>query len=213
MADYEVQRHRMVEEQLVPRGIRDRRVLDAMRRVPRERFCPGCRDPYADAAQAIGSGQTISQPYVVARMTELLAVRPGMSVLELGTGSGYQAAVLAEMGADVYTTERHAELHEHAKAALAAAGYTVHLHLGDGTLGWPDDRTFDRILCTAASPDILSRLLKSQLADDGRAVIPAGTRESQRLVSIHRQGEQFQRIDHDLVVFVPLIGEEGWRGN
>ncbi len=206
----EARRRQMVQQQLVARGIRDVRVLEAMGRVRRELFCPGCGDPYADSAQSIGTGQTISQPYVVARMTELIAVSPGMSVLELGTGSGYQAAVLAEMKADVYSIERHAGLVEHATKALAAAGYEVQIHHGDGTRGWPEQRAFDRIICTAASPDELMKLLKSQLADNGRAVIPAGSRDSQRLVCIHRTGNHFERIDHEPVVFVPLIGEEGW---
>lgn len=211
MNQFDVRRRQMVDTQLAARGIADQRVLDAMARVPREDFVDS-PDPYADSAQPIGSKQTISQPFVVARMTEMLEVEPGMSVLELGTGSGYQAAVLAEMGCHVYTIERHADLADTARQALVKAGYTdVKTHVGDGTLGWPEEGiTFDRLLATAAAPGLPDTLLRRQLADGGRAVLPVGTRTSQALAIVTRSDDELHEERLDSVVFVPLIGAEGW---
>ena len=207
----------MIHRQLELRDVRDRRVLEAMRRVPRSAFMPPGEDPYADAPAPIGEGQTISQPYVVARMTELLGVRPGMSVLEIGAGSGYQSAVLAAMGAEVFGIERHASLIEKARRSLERAGLIdrVHLHHGDGTQGWPSTppntrRTFDRILAAAGAPEIPRNLIFAQLKDGGRAVLPVGPMEMQRLVIVDRAGDQLRTTPLDAVRFVPLIGKEGW---
>lgn len=205
---------KLILQQLVAREVHDERVLDAMRRVPRSAFVPPGEDPYFDGPIPIGEGQTISQPYVVARMTELLDVKPGMSVLEIGVGSGYQTAVLAAMGAEVFGVERHASLVEKARRSLARAGFLdrVHLHVGDGTKGWPDAREFDRILAAAGAPELPRRLLLHQLADGGRAVLPIGPMESQRIYVIDRRRAEFEMRALDPVRFVPLIGEEGWRG-
>lgn len=205
---------KMIRYQLEARDIRDRRVLEAMRRVPRSAFVPAGEDPYFDGPIPIGEGQTISQPYVVARMTELLDVRPGMGVLEIGVGSGYQTAILAAMGAEVFGIERHAALIEKARRSLARAGLLdrVHLLVGDGTRGWPEPRTVDRILAAAGAPELPKKLLHSQLADGGRAVLPIGPMESQRIMLIDRRGDTFDTRALDAVRFVPLIGEEGWKG-
>lgn len=209
---------RMIRRQLMGRDVRDPRVLGAMRRVPRSAFVPPGEDPYFDGPIPIGEGQTISQPYVVARMTELLDVQPGMTVLEIGVGSGYQTAVLAAMGAEVFGIERHASLIEKARRSLERAGLLgrVHLHHGDGTKGWPAEngaRQFDRILSAAGAPEVPKKLLFAQLRDGGRAVMPVGAMESQRLVVIDRRGDSFETRPLDAVRFVPLIGEEGWDGN
>lgn len=207
-------RHRMIERDLKGRDIVDVAVLDAMAMVPRNEFMPfsPASEVYADQPGRIGRGQTISQPYIVALMTQLLGLRPGMKVLEIGTGSGYQAAVLAQMGADVYTIERHEELSDIAEAALDRCGYgdRVTLRVDDGTLGWPEESPFDRIVVTAAGPAV-PESLKAQLADGGVMVMPVGEmRASQRLVALTREGGGFsERYTHD-VVFVPLIGAEGF---
>ena len=195
--------------------MRDPYVLEAMRRVPRSAFMPPGEDPYADAPAPIGEGQTISQPYVVARMTELLGVRPAvpaMRVLEIGVGSGYQTAVLARLGAEVYGIERHAPLLARARESLARAGLLgrVHLHHGDGTRGWPEPMTFDRILAAAGAPEVPTKLLMAQLKDGGRAVMPVGPMDLQRLVLIDRRGDELRTTALDAVRFVPLIGAEGW---
>jgi protein-L-isoaspartate(D-aspartate) O-methyltransferase len=192
-------------------GIRDRRVLEAMARVPREEFVePADRDvAYGDHALAIGEGQTISQPYVVARMSELLATRPEQRVLEVGTGSGYQAAVLAELVRDVISLERHAALAEVARERLERLGYTnVRVIHGDASLGYPADAPYDRILITAATPRIDPALAR-QLAPDGLIVAPIGDLELQELVVRDAQGGE-QR--HGPVKFVPLRGQGGFRG-
>lgn len=205
---------KMVRHQLISRDIRAQRVLETMRRVPRSAFVPAGEDPYFDGPIPIGEGQTISQPYVVARMTELLDVAPGMSVLEIGVGSGYQTAILAAMGAEVFGIERHAALIEKARRSLTLAGLLdrVHLLVGDGTRGWPEPRSFDRILAAAGAPELPRKLLQSQLADGGRAVLPIGPMESQRIMVIDRRGDMFDTRALDAVRFVPLIGEEGWKG-
>ena len=203
----------MVAQQLRARGIRDERVLDAMAKVPRERFIADTQRPwaYADEALPIESGQTISQPYIVARMTELLAPKRGDRVLEVGTGSGYQAAVLATLGAHVLSLERHADLAETARARLADLGLSdlVEVRVADGSLGAPGDAPFTGIIVTAAAPAIPDSL-REQLADGGRMVIPVGTRREQELMLVVRHGDEWREYPDGPVVFVPLVGEEGF---
>jgi protein-L-isoaspartate(D-aspartate) O-methyltransferase len=205
----------MVEGQLRARGIRDKRVLAAMSAIPRELFVPPAdrSQAYADAALPIEAGQSISQPYIVARMTELLGVRPGARILEIGTGSGYQAAILATLGARVVSLERHPELAEEARRRLEQLGLgdAVEVRVADGSLGDPSGAPYDAIVVTAAAPSIPAALL-DQLADGGRLVIPVGPRDRQRLVVVTRHGDEWeQRSDGD-VVFVPLVGTGGWPG-
>ena len=203
----------MVVHQLRDRGIRDERVLDAMARVPREQFVsePQRAWAYADEALPIDAGQTISQPYVVARMTELLMAQPDQRVLEVGTGSGYQAAVLATLGARVLSIERHARLAEEARARVAALGLAdrVEIRVGDGSVGAPDAAPFPGIIVTAAPPHI-PIALREQLADGGRMVIPVGPRDQQELMVVERHGNEWREWSDGPVMFVPLVGEEGW---
>lgn len=206
-------RRRMVQDQLRDRGIRDERVLAAMADVPRDHFLdPGRRSrAYADEAVPIDAGQTISQPWVVARMTELLAPQPGDRILELGTGSGYQAAIIAALGADVTSLERHALLADKAREridALDLAG-TVAIRTTDGSLGDPDGAPWDGIIVTAAAPSIPTEL-RDQLADGGRLVIPVGPRDHQILTLVVRQADVWRDTPHGAVVFVPLIGPGGF---
>jgi protein-L-isoaspartate(D-aspartate) O-methyltransferase len=205
----------MVARQLRARGIADERVLTAMSTVPREAFLDDRqRDyAYADEALPIESGQTISQPYVVARMTELLAPRPGDRILEIGTGSGYQAAILAAMGAHVTSIERHATLAEQARETLAAVlpDVPVDVRVGDGTLGAPDGAPWDGIIVTAAAPAVPDPL-REQLADGARLVIPVGSRMRQELLVVTRHGDEWIEQPDGAVVFVPLIGDEGFEG-
>ena len=192
-------------------GIRDRRVLDAMARVPREEFvAPADREiAYGDHALPIGEGQTISQPYVVARMTELLAVESDQRVLEVGTGSGYQAAVLAELVREVISIERHASLADAARDRLERLGYaSVRVIQADASLGYPPDAPYDRILITAATPAI-DPALAQQLTPGGRIVAPIGDLDLQELVVRDTRGNE-QR--HGAVRFVPLRGEAGFMG-
>jgi protein-L-isoaspartate(D-aspartate) O-methyltransferase len=202
----------MVAEQLARRGIRDARVLAAMRRVPREEFVPpeSRALAYADRALPIGDGQTISQPYIVASMTEALQLEPADRVLEVGTGSGYQAAILGELASHVVTVERRADLAERARVKLASLGYAnVAVVVGDGTLGWAENAPYDAILVAAGSPGVPASLT-AQLADGGRLVVPVGPRDHQVLTVIRRVGDRFERSEMDGCVFVPLIGAEGW---
>ncbi len=208
-------RHRMVERQIERRGVRDARVLEAMRRVPRERFVPeGQRDfAYEDSPLPIEEGQTISQPYIVARMVEAARVGAGDRVLEIGTGSGYAAAVLAEVAGRVYTIERHEPLANLARDRIEALGIgNVRFRVGDGSLGWPDAAPFDAIVVAAAGPRV-PHALREQLAQGGRLVMPVGERDgSQRLVRVTRvRGDEYVEEALEDVRFVPLIGEGGWR--
>ena len=203
----------MVAQQLARRGIRDARVLEAMASVPREAFVPGGprASAYDDRAQAIDAGQTISQPYIVARMTELLEVRPGDRILEIGTGSGYQAAVLAALGARVVSIERHAALAREASETLRRLGVRgVELRIGDGSRGDAAGAPWDGIIVTAAAPEVPSDL-REQLAVGARLVIPVGSRWEQDLMVVERRSETDWRERSDgPVVFVPLVGEGGW---
>jgi protein-L-isoaspartate(D-aspartate) O-methyltransferase len=204
----------MVETQIAGRGIRDPAVLAAMRAVPREDFvAPGqASRAYDDTPLPIGDGQTISQPYIVAVMTEALRLRPGDRVLEIGTGSGYAAAVLAVLAAEVYTIERIEGLATSARRRLRDEGYAnVHVRHGDGSLGWPEHAPYDAIVVTAGGPDVPPSLLR-QLAVGGRLVMPIGpTPRSQRLVRVVRVAEdRYDREALEDVAFVPLIGAEGW---
>jgi protein-L-isoaspartate(D-aspartate) O-methyltransferase len=206
-------RQRMVEEQIRARGIRNERVLAAMERVPRHIFVPENmrREAYADHPLPIGDGQTISQPYIVALMTDLLDPHAGDRILEIGAGSGYQAAILAELSSNVITIERIPAVAARARRNLSTAGSRpVEVIVGDGTLGYPGKAPYDGILVTAATPEIPEPLI-GQLADRGRLVAPVGPRGVQELVRIVREGERIRREGHGGVVFVPLIGEHGWR--
>lgn len=204
-------RARMVQRDLAGRGIRDQRVLDAMGAVPREDFVPPelAGRAYDDSALPIESGQTISQPFIVAAMAEAAEVRPTDRVLEIGTGSGYGAAVLARLAAEVVTIERHPGLAETAAARLVADA-NVTVVVGDGSRGWPDRAPYDAIVVTAAAPDLPAALV-DQLADGGRLVAPVGAKHgAQDLVRARRSGEEITRTDLGPVAFVPLIGDEGW---
>jgi protein-L-isoaspartate(D-aspartate) O-methyltransferase len=207
-------RQQMVARQLRGRDIADERVLEAMARVPRELFVPEeeRRRAYADAALPIGHGQTISQPYMVARIAEALALRPGERVLDVGTGSGYQAAVLAELGAEVVTIERIPELAETARASLAAAGHgDVEVRVGDGTLGVPELAPFAAIAVAAAAP-AFPQTLYDQLRPRGRLAVPVGGERVQRLEVIVRSPEGPAVVHSVPCRFVPLVGEEGFTG-
>jgi protein-L-isoaspartate(D-aspartate) O-methyltransferase len=202
----------MVTVHIAGRGLRDPRLLAAFRAVPRHRFCepPGHRESYADHPLPIGQGQTISQPYIVALMTDLLRLRGGENVLEVGTGSGYQTAILSEMAAEVVSIERHAPLAARARGLLQRQGRTnAEIVVGDGTLGWPDRAPYDAILVTAGAPHVPAAL-QQQLAEGGRLVAPVGGAYSQTLVTLIREGDAF-RTEHGIACrFVRLIGTDGW---
>ncbi len=203
----------MVDTQLVPRGIRDKAVLNAMRTVPRHLFVDeSTRDrAYDDIALPIGEGQTISQPYMVAVMTELLGLTGKEKVIEIGTGSGYQTAVLAHLAKEVFTIERIASLAEKAEQRFRDLAYfNIHVKIGDGTLGWPEKAPFDGIIITAGSPKIPDPL-KEQVSENGIIVIPVGSRYSQQLLRIKKTKSGFEEEYHTPCVFVPLIGEHGWK--
>jgi protein-L-isoaspartate(D-aspartate) O-methyltransferase len=208
------QRAWMVATQLRTRGIRDERVMAALLEVPRDQFVPDWQRgaAYADEALPIPSGQTISQPYIVARMTELLKVEPGERVMEIGTGSGYQAAVLAALGCRVTTIERHAELAAAARERLVRLGFgeTVEVRVGDGSLGAPDGAPWPAILVTAAAPSVPVRLREQLDPEGGRLVVPVGSRERQDLIVVERHGNEWIEHNDGPVVFVPLVGEAGF---
>jgi protein-L-isoaspartate(D-aspartate) O-methyltransferase len=206
------ERVRMVDDQLRGRDITDERVLAAMERVPRELFVPEdlCARAYDDAALPIGSGQTISQPYMVARICEELGLDGDERVLDVGTGSGYQAAVLAELAEEVFSIERIPELAESARSALAAAGYDrVQVHVGDGSRGLPEHAPYDAIAVAAAAPGF-PHALYGQLRAGGRLAVPVGGRRGQRLEIIVRSPEGPAVVRSVPCRFVPLVGEEGF---
>jgi len=206
-------RERMVREQIQARGVTDSRVLEAMSTLPRHLFVEEAlaNKAYSDSPLPIGEGQTISQPYIVALMSELLEVEPGMKVLEIGTGSGYQAAVLGEMGAEVYTVERIKKLfHTARKRFMDMRMFSVKLKLDDGTMGWSEEAPYDRIIVTAGGPEIPEPLV-DQLADPGRMLIPVGeSRRNQTLVLIEKRDGEIIRTDKGSVAFVDLVGSHGW---
>lgn len=209
------ERRRMVHQQIAGRGIRDERVLAAMQDVPRHFFVPAPydEDAYEDTPLPIGNGQTISQPYIVALMTGLLHLEPADTVLEIGAGSGYQAAILSMLAKNVITIERIDTVAALAKANLAAVhADNVKIIIGDGTLGYPAGAPYNGILVTAATPEIPAPL-KAQLAEGGRLVVPVGDRTIQELFVLERRGDRFIEEHHGGVRFVPLIGEHGWKEN
>lgn len=210
-------RQRMVTQQIARRGVRDAAVLDAMRTVPRETFLPAhlVEFAYDDMPLPIDAEQTISQPYIVALMAEALALEPDDRVLEVGTGSGYAAAVLSRIAAAVYTIERHAALAASAAAQLAALGYAnVRVRHGDGTRGWPEHAPYDAIVVAAGGPAVPPEL-QAQLTLGGRLVIPVGeTPRLQQLVRVMRTGPStYRQEDLGRVRFVPLVGAQGWMGS
>ena len=212
----EAARAAMVARQLRSRGIGDERVLRAMSTIPREMFVSdGQRGTaYADEALPIPAGQTISQPYMVARMTELLDPRPGNRVLEIGTGSGYQTAILAILGAAVVSIERQAELTVTARERLARLGLggAVEIRVGDGSVGDPGGAPFDGIVVTAAAPAIPTALREQLSPNGGRLVIPVGDRNRQELMLVVRNGDEWREENEGPCVFVPLVGEAGFPG-
>jgi protein-L-isoaspartate(D-aspartate) O-methyltransferase len=210
MPRFETERQEMIEC-IRERGIADERVLDAMGKVERHLFVP---EPftgrsYDDSALPIAKGQTISQPYTVAVMTEALTITPGDKILEIGTGSGYQAAILAELGAKVYTIERDLDLLAGARKLLERLGYRIASKGGDGTVGWQEYAPFQGIIVTAGAPDVPEPLLH-QLAEGGKIVIPVGGMDVQNLVVATRRGERFDRRVITGFKFVPLVGKMGW---
>ncbi|MBI2568126.1 MAG: protein-L-isoaspartate(D-aspartate) O-methyltransferase [Candidatus Schekmanbacteria bacterium] len=201
----------MVLRQLMLRGITDERVLKAFRSVPRDRFIPQGRDidAYQDHPIPIGLGQTTSQPYIIARMLELATIHAADRVLEVGTGSGYQTALLAELASQVFSIERFAELASRAEAILGEIGYNnVHVTVGDGSCGWEEWAPFDAVVVSAAAPWVPPPL-KEQLAADGRLVLPVGGTFMQNLVRIVRHESEFREELHEGCTFVPLVGEHG----
>lgn len=211
--EFRIARESMVREQLAARDVRSPAVLEAMRRVPRELFMPESarHEAYRDNALPIACGQTISQPYIVAKMTELLEVEPHCRVLEIGGGCGYQTAVLALLAAHVYSIEWHAHLAEQAGLRLKQLGLTnVSLRCGDGSLGWPEAAPFDRIILTASPPHV-PEALRQQLADGGVLVAPIGPLEDQVLIRMRRTGDRFSSEQVMCVRFVPMVGQSGWQ--
>jgi len=210
---YTATRHRMVDTQITPRGVSDPRVLAAMRQVPRHRFIPShlWDQAYSDYPLPIGEDQTISQPYIVALMTEILEIKSTDKVLEVGTGSGYQAAILAELAAQVFSIDRVASLLAQAENTLHSLGYiNIKTRVGDGTLGWPEEMPFDAIIVTAGAPQV-PRPLTEQLTLGGRLVIPVGDRWSQTLTCVRKTKEGLKFEYHGGCRFVRLIGEYGWQ--
>ncbi|MCX7983669.1 MAG: protein-L-isoaspartate(D-aspartate) O-methyltransferase [Bacteroidetes bacterium] len=212
MTRFEHERQQLVEL-LRRKGIRDEQVLRAIGKVPRELFVHPAHvnRAYEDTALPISQGQTISQPYTVAFQTEKLQVGKDSKVLEIGTGSGYQAAILAEMGCRVFTIERHMELHLQARKLLEKLGYRVATLCGDGTIGWSEFAPYDGIIVTAAAPEVPKPLL-DQLADGGRLVIPVGNLDTQAMQIITRKGSEYSVEEVLGFKFVPLIGKKGWNG-
>jgi protein-L-isoaspartate(D-aspartate) O-methyltransferase len=212
MDKYERERRKMVNAQLVKRGLKDTRVLAAFESVPRHLFVPEEYQfaAYEDRPLPIGHSQTISQPYIVALMTELLRLQGWERVLEIGTGSGYQAAILAALAAEVYSVEYVPGLAAQAVKTFQELGIdNIHIHVGDGSMGWPEAAPYHGILVTAAAPEVPKPLLQ-QLEDGGRLVIPVGGRGTQNLEIWERKGKDYECKIETAVAFVPLLGEQGW---
>jgi protein-L-isoaspartate(D-aspartate) O-methyltransferase len=212
--DFKELRELMVKRQLIPRGINDDRVLGAMKKVPRHLFVNDDiqHKAYDDIALSIGEGQTISQPYMVAVMTQLLELKGNEKALEIGTGSGYQAAILAELSKEVYTVERVSSLALKAEEKFHLLGYkNIHIKVGDGTKGWQEEAPFDRIMITAGTPKVPDPLIE-QLSAEGIIIAPVGDRFSQQLLKIKNFKGELLETYHTPCVFVPLIGEYGWNG-
>ena len=212
MKDYTDERLNMVDVQLAHRGIKDKRVLDTIRKVTRHLFVPSelASVAYADQPLSIGESQTISQPYMVALMSECLRLSGGEKILELGTGSGYQTAILAELGSFVYTIEKINTLSIGAQRTLEHLGYeNIKFKVGDGTVGWAKNAPYDRIIVTAGAPKI-SKVLIDQLSEGGRMVIPVGNSFSQELVVVSKINRKIKTENICGCMFVPLIGEYGW---
>jgi protein-L-isoaspartate(D-aspartate) O-methyltransferase len=211
-SDFDKAREMMVQTQLIPRGIRDERVLSAMRKVPRHLFVPDYlqEEVYGDYPLPIGEGQTISQPYMVALMTQCLELKGPEKVLEIGTGSGYQTAILAELAEKVYSIERIELLASGARKVLVELGYkNIFIRVGDGTLGWPEEAPFDRIMVTAGAPKIPFSLTE-QLPEGGKLAIPVGSSFSQTLTVVEKKGGKLETREICSCVFVPLLGIHGW---
>ncbi|MCM8783972.1 MAG: protein-L-isoaspartate(D-aspartate) O-methyltransferase [Candidatus Omnitrophica bacterium] len=209
---YSSLKEEMVNNQIIARGIKDERVIGAFLKVPRHRFIPekNISEAYDDHPLPIGEGQTISQPYMVALMTECLGLKRGERVLEVGTGSGYQTAILAELAHEVYSIERISSLAERAKMILEELGYkNIRIKTGDGTLGWEDFSPYDGIVVTAGSPEVPPPLI-DQLKAKGRLVIPLGDSFSQVLTVFEKLENRVKRIEICGCVFVPLVGRYGW---
>jgi len=212
MDTLESKKSSMIETQLKSRGISSSEVLRAMSVVPRHKFVSSeySEAAYNDGPLSIGSGQTISQPYMVAMMTEALMLSKNDKVLEIGTGSGYQAAVLREITSNIYSVERISTLAEKAENLLTLLGYNdIKIMVGDGSLGWPEQAPFDAIIVTSGSPGVPETLM-SQLNDGGRMIIPVGSRSSQRIIRIIRAGDNYNKEEMLSCIFVPLIGKYGW---
>jgi protein-L-isoaspartate(D-aspartate) O-methyltransferase len=215
MVDYAALRKRMVEEQLIARGIKGERLLAAFSKVERHKFiCEELRpNAYSDFPIPISEEQTISQPYIVALMTECLDLSGSETVLEIGTGSGYQTAILAELAKEVYSIERFKSLAHQAEGLFKESGYNnIKLRLGDGTLGWPEAGQFERIIITAASPRVPLPLTE-QLKEGGRMVLPLGESFSQVLTVVEKKNNKFEYKEICGCVFVPLVGKYGWNKN
>lgn len=211
---YDEQREAMVETQLRKRGVKDERVLRAMATVPRHEFVPpqSRAAAYKDEPLAIGGGQTISQPYIVASMSAALGLSGSEKVLEIGTGSGYQAAVLSVLAGEVYSVEFQADLAKSAAERLQRLGFeNVHVHCGDGSSGLKELAPFDAILVAAAAPSIPEPLLE-QLAEGGRIIAPIGAEDRQELMLVRRHGNQYLSEGREACRFVPLVGRYGWKG-
>lgn len=213
IVDFKEIREFMVKTQLIPRGIKDERVLNAMKKVSRHLFVDESLHfmAYEDMALPIGEGQTISQPYMVAIMTELLELKGNEKALEVGTGSGYQAAILAELAKEIYTIERFAALAKRAEERFNSLGYNnIHIRVGDGTIGWSEEAPFDRVIITAGTPKIPDPLIE-QLSDGGIIIAPVGERFSQQLLKVKKLKDELLEQYHTPCVFVPLIGAYGWK--